>query len=344
MKPLRSHIFVRIILLTAMLTVFDLWLNRHTGHGIEDPRALGGIIGIILVFVGILKTFISINDAAVWQQWISKGLNVLLDFRSIALMASAAFFVMISFTSITVLPSDDENKVTISPITYFPGNEKNKDETSSSPINASEGDDTFEMNQNPVRRIVTVGPFGRGYRIKLNGYMPLVMNVFPFFGAIIDPEKDMTRSPTILIRPPINALKSLRQCEPIGGSNENDQRCGYFKICLPDTDENRVKCYRVEHHSGAFLIGWPLAVPRDLSADWQLELIAYGLSPSDKLFAQTLLDWKSIKEIDSRNLHVNVGDSVSAEVFSKSEDEERVAQITFTVPNQPFLDLKMISE
>lgn len=315
-----QHFFVRVLALVTLLVAFDLWLVRHTGYGLSDPRAVGGIGGAVFMVFGLFKSITSVADEGSWQAWTRRLIGGVLDFRSLAGLYLVSAFVMLTISSVTVIPTLDwqGRKVELHP------------------IDAEENPQTIQLCDQIHRQWVWVSPFGRTYRVKVEGYLPNSFEVYPMAGATIRPDKDLQRSPTILIRPTIEALHSLRQCE----SEEGVKRCGWFRLCKVEPNAECTEIARKHGYSSSFLIGWPQAVPQDLLAHWRLELSVLVPQDAQKTVAETILAWKDTMLLSPKP-SVEVGMTLRAEVYTKSREKELVAAKTFTVPNAPFLDILM---
>jgi hypothetical protein len=199
----------------------------------------------------------------------------------------------------------------------------------------------LDLDSQAARHWVWVSPFGRIYRVMLDGYLPDLIEIYPLLGATVKPEHDLQRSPTILVRPTVKALQSLGQCETVlsqtGGSVK---RCGWFRLCEIDESGKCNEIARVEGHSSAFLVGWPRAMPQGIMQDWRLELTISGASKVPVIEAATIKAWKAPKLLNP-DPSPKIGSRLRAEVYTKSEEKEIVASKTFNVTNTPFIDILM---
>ena len=61
---------LRVLLLVGVLVAFDLWLVRHTGHGMSDPRVIGGIGGVVVAILAVAEKVLAATDAAGWKSFV----------------------------------------------------------------------------------------------------------------------------------------------------------------------------------------------------------------------------------------------------------------------------------
>ena len=328
LPPSFSHLFsARVLLLVGLLVIFNLWLVRHTGFGIGDPRAIGGVGGILFFAISLFKRVITTADEGRWKTIVRQSIAAVLDFRLLAGLYVGALFAMLTISSVTIIPE--------------PGGTGRK--AVLLPVDATRKAIELDLDTQAARHWVWVSPFGRIYRVMLDGYLPGSIEVYPLLGATIRPERDLQRSPTILIRPTIKALQSLAQCEtrssPTGTSVE---KCGWFRLCEIDKSDKCNEIARVEGHSSAFLVGWPRAMPQGIIQDWRLELTISGAGKVPEIEAATIKAWKTPRLLNPDS-PPKVGTKLRAEVYTKSEEKEIVASKTFSVSNTPFIDVLMDS-
>ncbi len=101
-----------------------------------------------------------------------------------------------------------------------------------------------------VRKMVFTSPFGRVYRLKVEGYVGTTVKVYPFAGKQVVPEKDLRPSPSVLFRPPPGILSKS------------------FEVKVG----NKVALSLSKYGCKAMLLGSEHKVPSSLLADWNLEL------------------------------------------------------------------------
>jgi hypothetical protein len=175
---------------------------------------------------------------------------------------------------------------------------------------------------------VWTGPFGRTYQLTVNGYVPITIDVFPLFGKIVRVGQDMDKSPTLLLRPWIGALRSLRNN-------------GTFKLWRILLKGERQLIADARGHDGSFLVGWEQVVSRNYISDWRSELIATSGSREPEVLERTILSWRNLKHIvpmsQNQKIYFKPGEKLEAEVYSRAD--VLVAKVSITVSNQTLQDV-----
>jgi len=131
-----------------------------------------------------------------------------------------------------------------------------------------------------VRFVVSTSPFGRPYRLRVTGFREQTLQVYPFSGVTISPERDLKISPSVLFRPPKSALVEL---DPKAG--------GVFLVQMGD-GAKRATIAVDACHPTSFLVGQEQAVPPEWPEMWKLETESLGFTDVDKDSASTRLQWK----------------------------------------------------
>jgi hypothetical protein len=196
----------------------------------------------------------------------------------------------------------------------------------------SGGGGTWRIGK-PERLIVRVGPFGREFRLEVPDYLPTVVTVTPLTGLRLVADRDLRRSPTMLLRPPATALGAM---EAQGASFRLLVSDGKGKWRLLGLE----KC-KVEHCAAtSFMVGRFQPVPSALVNEWRLELMALDQMEESRL-AETVLAWK--RPVYLKNIPVIVpGTLLRAEAWSRSK--EVVASTEVLVGNDNFLDTPMVKQ
>ncbi|MCL4498797.1 MAG: hypothetical protein M1335_00935 [Chloroflexi bacterium] len=120
-------------------------------------------------------------------------------------------------------------------------------------------------------------PFGRPYRLAVDGYLEEVVAVYPIVGLKVLLDRDLRRSPSVLFRPQAEAIKSLAS----GGTFSVTWRVGAgpAKEFVPP-----------QHgHQGSFLVGRSQSIPAATVKTWKLELVGGGVE--EPALSQIILGW-----------------------------------------------------
>ena len=330
----QRYFLLRVLLLVGLFGATDLWLVRHTGYGLRDPRVIGGVGGLVFVAFWLAEKVIASADEVLWKDLLRKLARIALNWRPLAALYVVAGFLMLNLSSIVVITDEGTiaGDVTVETLD-------------------SEGqvqDWLCERGDGPWRFCVWTGPFGSSYRVSVRGYLPRSVDVYPLTGLKLRPGEDLRRSPTVLIRPPFKALDTLSRCDD-APAEEGGRRCGHFTLCKYE-DTGCKQILADEGYAGSFLVGWPQAVPRGLVQDWQFELTVQGTNTGSPTFADTILKWKNFKSFvpgsgsgTSGVPPLTPGTRLRAEVRSKSREQNLVACKIFVIENVAFMDIAMES-
>ena len=128
--------------------------------------------------------------------------------------------------------------------------------------------------------LVPTSPFGRSVRLELDGYLPSTFTVYPITGKRVDPARDFTRWPSLLLRLPPTLFPMLGGEKPL------------VLLKLSQTARGKegraLWCAPVDHK--AVLLGPSRAIDPALVAGWREEVIARGLSEAQR--AQVMIGWR----------------------------------------------------
>jgi len=167
-----------------------------------------------------------------------------------------------------------------------------------------------------------INPFATQYQLSVTGYLPAVVDVKPFFGSLIVPDRDLTAVPTILIRPYFQGLVTLTN----GGTLRTYKRTadGFSEL------DNR-------QGNNAWFMGPQRKLPTDLQNSWQIELTALGMDPP--LAANLLQRWRSPKAIATKTTFA-VGDTLCA-LIANSDETTYVAGAVVRITRDDYIDLPL---
>ena len=247
----------RALFLALLVIAVDVWTTHHLGWGLENPFGLAGLSAGVGLFFAFLEKFVSTKD------------DLKVTFASFPIWLVVLLYVVCGIFAITmssVLVVSDPGHAVLKPRLFRAGSEQE--------IQSRVSDDGL------IRFVVSTSPFGRPYRLRVPGFREQAIQVYPFSGATISPERDLKISPSVLFRPPKSALAEL-----------DPKSNGMFLVLLRDGKNSRTiaadRC-----HSSSFLIGQEQAIPPEWPEMWKLETESLGLSDIDKDSASTRLQWK----------------------------------------------------
>jgi len=261
-------IAIRGILLALLLAAGNLWCVRHLGYGFEDPLSLLGLTSFVTVGSFGLDLFVDAGEhkaltASARDRLQGVLRRYLLATPTLVVLYMIAIVGACTYSSVTLVPPAQGNPLTVK---ISPLSSGTSVETSLQP--GGEAD----------RHLLVSNPFGSEYRLSVSGYLDETRILFPLVGLTIDIDKDLQPLPTILLRPPLEAVLSLEG----GGTARIYLKSGSGCALIAKSDPNKVK--------GAFTLGAQRAVPANLPVLWELEL--RGREVEDPNLARTMGAWQ----------------------------------------------------
>ena len=309
--PEKTELFQKVIASIVLIAVGEFWIKHHFGLGRETPW----VSTAITAFSGGVAFFGWLNATAQKQaiKWIRRKIDRVLTAH--AIIGSYAIFVVLALivSSVMVIPesaADSSGKRLKVGLT--------------SVDRSFSDEDYLGPGGKAARFVVLTNPFGRPFRLGVEGYLEYALTVYPIVGAKVTPERDLRVAPSLLLRPPLIALRSLED----GGylTLAWKQAGGSTPLIAPD------RGYR-----GSFLIGRAQTAPDAKVARWKLELEGGGFP--QKLMSQTLLEWNSPRVL-STSSPLMPGMIVVAEIRSRAD--ALVARAERTVSSERLIDVGML--
>jgi len=334
-------LFPRVVWFLVLVLAVDLWLNRHVGIRFLNPGALAGIVALITGCISFLAKVLPKNQRETAESTLKRWGAGLLTIRVLALLTLLVIGVGMVYSSVMVIVPDSvqsTQKVTVVQV----GRARRSREVIEhrDAAGAKEAPQverparTREGRAGDILRFgVLTTPFGTPCRVEAQGYVASTFQVFPLTGLTIQPARDLSRSPSVLLRPNPDVLSFLED----GGS------IGIF-LLEGRTEERLIASYNAsddakEHRRSSFLIGHDQPIPSDLMHWWELELIGIGL-PED-VRARTLVEWSHVVFLDSAE-ELAPGMNLRAKVFSRAHTSSApkvVAETTIRLDERPLIDI-----
>lgn len=305
-KTMHDTLFPQIIWFLVLVLIVDLWLNRHVGIGFLNPGAFAGIVALMTGGVSFLAKILPKNQRDTAERTLKRWGAGLLTIRVLTLLSLIVIGVSLVYSSVMVIIPDSvesTQRITVGQV--------------------GRAARTREGRAGDILRFgVLTTPFGSPCRVEAEGYVASTFQVFPLIGLTIQPQRNLMRSPSVLLRPNLDVLPVLED----GGRIEIFLVSGH-------TDERLIASYD-KGHRGSFLIGHDQPVSSDLMHWWELELIGMGL-PED-VRARTLVEWSHVKFLDSAG-ELAPGMNLRAKVFSRAN--KTVAETTIRLDERPLIDV-----
>jgi len=245
-------------LLALLFIAVNVWTTHHLGWGLENPFGLAGFSAGVGLFVALL------------EKWVSANGELKVRVTSIPIWLVALLYLICAIFAITrssVLVLNEPGRPPSRPPRLLQAGSEQE-------IQSTISDGGL------VRFVVSTSPFGRPYRLRVPGFRELTLQVYPFAGVTISPERDLKISPSVLFRPPKSALVEL---DPKAG--------GIFLVQIGDGAKRKTIAVDACHPT-SFLVGQEQAIPPEWPEMWKLETESLGFTDGDKDSASTRLQWK----------------------------------------------------
>jgi hypothetical protein len=303
---MNPHLFARVVALILLLTGIFLWANHHLGIA---PGNLGWLSVPTAILAGVAAWVDKLLEDPERQSILRTArdkLRAALSMQVLVVLFLLAFGLGLVYSSVMVIPDSNDPSASIS-ITPADRLDRKHIET----LDPKEG----------VRRFrVVTSPFGRPFRIELEGYAPETLDVYPFVGLKVRAGKELRRSPSLLLRLPPVAVASLKN----GGKLVVIRRIGNDGETLATDTEPR----------SAFLVGRAHSIPPSSYGIWRMELQAAG--SDERGIAQSIMGWSRPKVLRPLTT-LEPGMMILAEVRSRAN--KRVASAEMSLGNDSLIDI-----
>lgn len=309
-------VWLRVVLLAVLAVGANLWLERHLGHGLEDPIGLLGLAGGASVLSAVLDW--SLKDVekeklkAITHGRLRELLRRVLSTPVLVVLCLLGGVIAATYASVSVVPPRNAK----AELTIAPADDPEAKETSA-----------LGAGGKAERILMETNPLGRELMVTVEGYVPKRMTLYPLTGLSIDVEADLEPLPTLLFRPPVDAMGTLNSG-------------GRFVVYRVEGE----RCVEVGASSAAlagaraFVLGSRRATPPSYAALWNLELLGAG---NDQVVTnQMLRAWLRPEALTAASM-LQPGDVVYAAVLSRAD--RRKAEAELVIGREPFQDIAMIA-
>ena len=300
-------------LLWAVLVIMvNSWTTHHLGWGLENPLGIASIAagsGLVMTLAEKLLPKEEIESLKISLAEIPLTIVLILLAVFAAVAAIRSSVIVISESPSNAIPWD--------------GVRLTRAETGEN-IAPSKRDKKDE----PLRFLVSTSVFGHLYRLKVPGYIEQVVQVNPLTGLTVIPERDLRISPSVLFRPPTNALQELT---PKSG--------GEFQILA--VEGSALRSLKVACNRSSYLFGSEHEIPSAWFALWDLELNGSQITDKSGDASATKLAWYRHTLLEpARDLAP--GDVLEARVISGGRAV--VARIRTKLGNEALRDVALVPQ
>ena len=240
----REPILGRVVLLLCLLVVSDLWLVHHAGWGIRNFS----IVALLAGTVGGVAKLLDRPFEKELEMARTRFANALRFVAHPALLAAVTIAVVVGLatsSSVVVVAEGEAGDPGVEIV----------------PLDDPEARMKPRLTEGTrlVREaFVSTTPFGRSFRVEAAGYVPRTFQLYPVTGLRLQLGTDLQPSPSVLIRPGVDALSALADGAilKVWHLMEADSQ-----VIAADTG-----------HAVAFMLGRRRMVPSENRLEWQREL------------------------------------------------------------------------
>lgn len=273
-QPETTHkVLPRVIVLALVVALGQLWLNHHLGWGGDTPW-IAGILFVATFADKFLAKVISKEEKEKLDTQLKQTLEPVLSGTLPMLLSAVAVIVALGFSSMIIIPGNDlassGKSVKARLLTL--------DRT---PVDVR---DLGTEKAGARFRWLRTSPFGRPYRLAVDGYLEEVVAVYPIVGLKVIPDRDLRRSPTVLFRLQADAITSFAS----GGTFSVTWRIGTgpVKVLVPPQRGNE----------GSILVGRGQANSAVAVNTWRLELVSGGVE--EPTLSKMILGWSRPRVVE----------------------------------------------
>jgi hypothetical protein len=303
----------RILLVLFFIVGLNFFCNRHLGFGWDAP-----IVSLVVagagVGVGILEAYFG-DDA--WKATVNGLAKKVIRMPLLVGLCGALLIVSAVCSSLTVLVDP--------PDTLLTAVLKPADGASS----VGREENNLAEPKNPVHFFhVWTTPLGRPYQLEVKGYLPQIVQVYPLIGATVSPRRDLQIAPSVLFRPPVEALGAMAG-----------------KVCVQVFDERDSKKTLVAENkmvgANSFLFGTDQSLPSTQWESWRLEMLAGGVK--DEIAVAKIMEAWRTPQILPPTSPVRPGDYLSAIVYNASGQPMAAARAKLTQEKLQDIPLRSVA-
>jgi hypothetical protein len=309
-----SSLYVRVIVLVPLVVAVLLWASHHLGIGPGNLAGLGSLVSIVTFTLGAVEKLLEKAEVETIGGRVRETARMVFSMPVLVILYIVAGVVGLTASSVMIIPDATASSAPVA--------------VRLAPVDRLSAERTVTLEPGSIlRMLVFTNPFGRPFRLHVDGYVPETFDVYPLTGLRVRPGRELRRSPSLLIRVPVEAKRI---------SLDNEGQIVVWVL----TARGREEIARDKTPRGAFLLGRPQPVPSANAATWRLELLAAGLDDG-RLTAETLVGWSRPKVLQPR-LMLEPGMTLRAEVINRAG--ATVAWTEVTLGNESLTDVGMEEE
>jgi hypothetical protein len=304
---------LRVLTLVPLAALVLLWTNHHFGAGLGYPKVMAALAAALPVAFGLVAKLLDDADQKTLAGRSRAFLSGLLTWPRLFILYLALGIVSLTWTSIVILP---ESGLTLGKATLIDLD----DPAATTPlIDAA-------LDKDSGRTVVATGPFGRAFRLSIEGYVPQTVEAYPLIGLRVRPSRDLRRSPSFLLR-----LSKLAE------GSWRDVKGATLRVTAKMPDSSDAVIFQSTTPAAALLVGREQAIPLAWNDHWRLELLAAGVR-DDGLIASHIVGWRKPFGFKPES-SLQPGVTVLATLVNPQQQE--IARREFVLGSDDLQDIRM---
>ena len=313
-QPLKKSLLIRVVFLAVWILLVDLWLARHfrVGLSFKDLSMLFGVPLGSLIGVGFIDFLLGREKRESFVENVKDyGRNFVTTHVNGGVIAvlyiGSAFFAAI-YTTVSIDATKSAPRDFVLASLTFP------DQRQEGITSTEEASDIH----------IWMNPFAPDHLLSVKGYLPQTIQVKPFLGALVVPERDLIPTPTILFRPDFRGSVILRS----GGWFQLYRKKGAtFAMITEDQGQH------------ARYVGPRRNQPRELWTDWQLEMAALGFN--EQATAMLMRLWRRPRPLQTEPFGPN---EILCGLIINGSREKYISGTVIEITRDEYIDLSMGGE
>ena len=304
--------YLRALLFIGLTGLIALWINHHFGYDLVGAGGTSVLVVTVVWAVNLCTNLFGQQSSDSLKQALARAVDRAATIRVLIVLGCLFLGVALLTSSVTIIGDSEDThwQARLTPV----GADR-ADTTQTKLASASNGLCRFRC---------WTSPFGRTFRLKVDGYLGESIVVYPIVGTRVQLDRDLRISPSLLVRPPAKAMKFL-------------DRGGYFVLLQADSEDTVAVLRNVRR---SYLVGQPQAVPASFRPRWDLELRAQRVdTDSPQLAARTLLEWGNPTVLSPR-FELAPMMKLVATLYKPSG--KAAAEATFLLSAEPLIDVPMV--
>jgi hypothetical protein len=313
-----EYFTLRVLALLVLVAGVNLWLDHHLGLRLANSSVVSMVVAAVAGGLALLEKVLSKGEQDSLRARAGEIVRVVFWPPLLVVAWVVALVLALTLSSVTVVPEAGTGKFDA---LLTPGAEAHPLACDTCTRTSKEG--------GAVHFLVPTSPFGRPMRLSVAGYVPAILDVYPFAGRRVVLGTEMRPSPSVLLRLPVSAHALLGE----GTRLVVHRLVGDRKALVADvaTKTNR----------SSFLLGRRREVPATLRRNWENELEADGLNRSRPETAaqqaMMLKEWRTPLGLPT-DVPLEPDMTLVAELLASGEP---AATATLTLSPEPFQEMAL---